>query len=203
MNPPKITRSQLKKKAITDAAMQEFQEKGFQHASMDNIAHIAGVSKRTVYNHFTSKEILFDEIASEMVNMLCMFENFKYEKNKPIKPQLKRLVEAEIKLLKSKEVMAGAKVFIREALNNPALVASTMEKLDQYTYPINTWFVDACKDGVIKSNHPEFVSEQFVAVIKGFYFWPQMLHCSPFPDVQKQQLVIDTVVDMIIKQYVD
>ena len=203
MTEKKVTRSQLKKRAIIDAAMKEFQEKGFQHAGMDNIALNAKVSKRTVYNHFASKELLFEMIACEMIKLLCMFENIKFEKNQPVRDQLQRLAEEEIKLLQSKEVMAGSTVFIREALNNPSLVTSALQKLDQYEHPINTWFVDASEAGIIKSSHPEFVSEQFVAVIKGFCFWPQVVQCLPFPDSSKQKMVIDAVVDMIIKQYVE
>lgn len=199
----KVTRSELKKCAIIDAAMFEFQEKGFQQASMDNIAKNADVSKRTVYNHFVSKEVLFEAIACEMIKLLCLFENYKYEKEQPIKPQLIRLAEEEIKLLKTQEIISGSKVFIREALNNPILVTSIIDKLDQHIYPINTWFVDACADGIIKSNNPDIVSAQFVSVIKGFYFWPQIVYSSPFPDEEKQKMVINTVVEMIIKQYVD
>ena len=76
----KVTRSELKKQAIIDAAKQEFQDKGFQHASMDNIAQSADVSKRTVYNHFASKEILFEVIACEMIKMICLFDEIKYDK---------------------------------------------------------------------------------------------------------------------------
>ena len=78
-----------------------------------------------------------------------------------------------------------------------------MQQIEEYNHPIVAWFVDACAAGVINSEHPEFVSEQFVAVIKGFCFWPQVVNCSPFPDANKQQMIVDTVVDMIIKQYAE
>jgi TetR/AcrR family transcriptional regulator of autoinduction and epiphytic fitness len=43
-----------KRGQILDAAVAEFQERGFAGASMDRIAERANVSKRTVYNHFDS-----------------------------------------------------------------------------------------------------------------------------------------------------
>lgn len=45
--------------AILDAAKTVFFEEGYQLASMDRIAEAAGTTKRTVYDHFTSKDGLF------------------------------------------------------------------------------------------------------------------------------------------------
>jgi len=51
---------------IVDAARRLFLEQGYEVTSMDAIAAEAGVSKRTVYSHFRSKEELFVEIMSAM-----------------------------------------------------------------------------------------------------------------------------------------
>lgn len=48
-----------KHESILEAAIGEFSEKGFELASMERIAEVAGVSKVTVYNHFATKEKLF------------------------------------------------------------------------------------------------------------------------------------------------
>lgn len=45
-----------------------FVAEGFVAASMDRVAEIAGVSKRTIYNHFVSKDELFREIVGTMVD---------------------------------------------------------------------------------------------------------------------------------------
>ncbi|MCF5632840.1 TetR family transcriptional regulator, partial [Pseudomonas syringae] len=45
-----------KREAIVLAAIAEFGDRGFEITSMDRIAARAEVSKRTVYNHFPSKE---------------------------------------------------------------------------------------------------------------------------------------------------
>ena len=50
------------------AAIDEFRGNGFEATSMDRIAATAGVSKRTVYNHFPSKEALFAEILGSCGN---------------------------------------------------------------------------------------------------------------------------------------
>ena len=50
-----------KRLAILQAAAVQFRAHGFEASSMDKIAAIAGVSKRTVYNYFPSKDELFAE----------------------------------------------------------------------------------------------------------------------------------------------
>jgi TetR/AcrR family transcriptional regulator, mexJK operon transcriptional repressor len=46
---------------LIEAARSEFMKDGFRGASVDRIAASAGVAKQTLYNHFPSKEALFEE----------------------------------------------------------------------------------------------------------------------------------------------
>ncbi|MGW2023216.1 TetR/AcrR family transcriptional regulator [Streptomyces decoyicus] len=54
-----------KRRAIAQAARVVFGREGYSRASVDAIADEAGVSKRTIYNHFTDKEHLFHSVALE------------------------------------------------------------------------------------------------------------------------------------------
>jgi AcrR family transcriptional regulator len=47
---------------ILDTAYQLFYERGFTRISMDAVAARAGITKRTLYNHFDSKDALFGEM---------------------------------------------------------------------------------------------------------------------------------------------
>ncbi|TMJ24875.1 MAG: helix-turn-helix transcriptional regulator, partial [Alphaproteobacteria bacterium] len=44
------------RRRILDAAYKLFRRKGFTRVSMDDIAAATGVTKRTLYHHFTSKD---------------------------------------------------------------------------------------------------------------------------------------------------
>jgi TetR/AcrR family transcriptional repressor of mexJK operon len=48
-----------KRAAILEAATEAFLDKGFVGTNLDEVAGIAGVSKQTVYRHFTDKKTLF------------------------------------------------------------------------------------------------------------------------------------------------
>ena len=50
------------RQTILDAAYRLFRRKGFVRASMDEIAASAGVTKRTLYYHFASKDTLLAEV---------------------------------------------------------------------------------------------------------------------------------------------
>lgn len=55
----KRSKSKSKNSAILTAAADLFLELGFDATSMDKVAQRAGVSKQTVYSHFSNKESLF------------------------------------------------------------------------------------------------------------------------------------------------
>jgi AcrR family transcriptional regulator len=59
-----------KRQAILNAARELFLEKGFAGASMDDVAMRAGVSKQTVYAHFSDKQRLFTELIEADVGQI-------------------------------------------------------------------------------------------------------------------------------------
>jgi TetR/AcrR family transcriptional repressor of mexJK operon len=70
---PRIARSRA---LILTAASEHFLRDGYVGANIDAVAEQAGVSKRTVYNIFVSKEQLFRELMSDA---LATAENFAVE----------------------------------------------------------------------------------------------------------------------------
>ena len=52
-------KKQQTRKAIIDAAIRLFTEKGFEQTSMDELARAAGVGKGTIYGYFKAKEEIF------------------------------------------------------------------------------------------------------------------------------------------------
>jgi AcrR family transcriptional regulator len=64
-------RSAAKHEAITEAALGVFLREGYARSSVDAIAADAGVSKRTIYNHFHDKRDLFLTIVSQSSGVLA------------------------------------------------------------------------------------------------------------------------------------
>ena len=55
-------KTEAKRQAIVDVAADVFREVGFERASMSEICRRVGGSKATIYNYFSSKELLFFEV---------------------------------------------------------------------------------------------------------------------------------------------
>ena len=58
---------QARRKAILEAALAEFAERGFAAARLDDVALRAGVAKGTLYLYFEDKEALFEELIRSAV----------------------------------------------------------------------------------------------------------------------------------------
>src|SRR3546814_1888088 len=95
--PPRL--SDRKRAAILDAALSEFRATGYEATSMDRIAASAGVSKRTVYNHFDGKEALFTHILEAMLARGQGGVDLPYRADTPLREQLLELVQQKLRLL--------------------------------------------------------------------------------------------------------
>jgi AcrR family transcriptional regulator len=59
---PRAAKAAERRAAILKAALDEFSERGFAAARLDDVARRAGVAKGTIYLHFNDKEALFQEL---------------------------------------------------------------------------------------------------------------------------------------------
>ena len=67
MNRIRRQKSSLTKQGILDACLAELNLNGYSNSSIDQIALRAGVSKMSVYYHFSSKEALFTEAIIKII----------------------------------------------------------------------------------------------------------------------------------------
>jgi AcrR family transcriptional regulator len=73
--PPKDMAGDVKAR-ILDAAERVFLKRGYQSASLDEIAETAPASKPTIYAHFPGKEALFEAVVARVLDGLTNFEGF-------------------------------------------------------------------------------------------------------------------------------
>ena len=184
---------------IIEAAVAEFQEKGFAAASMDRISAQAEVSKRTLYKYFESKENLFRSIVLELSNRFAAVRDIRYETGRDIRKQLTDLAWAEGRILMLPEVMAMARMVISETLRNPDLAAAAQGKLDKTAIFIEM-LRDAAEDGQLRIENPEQAGQEFIGLIKSRAFWPMVFSGNVLTEVE-MTATIDSSVEMILSRY--
>jgi TetR/AcrR family transcriptional regulator of autoinduction and epiphytic fitness len=196
-----MARNKEKKQAIIDAAILEFKRKGFRTTSMDQIALTAGVSKRTVYNHFESKDLLFDAIISQMLTLFTSSVSIRYQSDVSLTLQLTDIAGQEINLLSDPAFVDLAKVIIAETIHSPHRINEALAEVEERDGNLSCWITTAIADDALKVEDIEFAATQFFALIKVFCFWPQVIQGQPFPDKSQQIHIISSAVNMFLGAY--
>jgi len=197
----KKTLSQKKREAIVEAAIAEFTEHGYKSTSMDKISARAEVSKRTVYNHFASKELLLEEILDSIWAKTLAATHFPYQKKLPLAEQLTTIANQELDLLESQGFIDLSRVLFSEYFHNKELAAQAMDKYSQAESGLTVWIKAALADERLIELDPHFASTQFIALLKSFAFWPQIIGHAPSPDTTQRNHIIESSVQMFLKQY--
>jgi len=193
------TLTEFKREQIINAAVAEFQERGFSDASMDRISKRAEVSKRTVYKHFESKENLFSAIVEMMWGRMAAELDISYSPDRDIRQQLTELAEAEGRLFVSKEVMGTARMLISENLRNPEVVQNSQIKIDAHSV-FSAFLTSAADAGVLHIEDPDGAAQEFVGLLKARAFWP-FVFSDNLISAKDLRHVIDSTVEMVMCRY--
>ncbi|MGJ7097026.1 TetR/AcrR family transcriptional regulator C-terminal domain-containing protein [Vibrio hannami] len=176
----KKTRSELKREAIISAAKQAFTEYGVQGTSMDKLSEMAQVSKRTVYNHFETKEVLVMHILSELWQKATIDIDIIYNSDIPLQAQLSDILLAEANIISSRENIELSRVAFGHFFYNPEALKKEMVKYSARETALYKWLEAAVSDGRLKEMDFEFANSQLHNLLKGSCFWPLLLgtQCS-------------------------
>lgn len=91
--PRRAEKGALKRRSILDAALEEFAEKGFAAARMEDVARRAGVGKGTIYLYFEDKESLFEGLVHEfIVTPLSAFQELRPRPGESVGEAVRRVM---------------------------------------------------------------------------------------------------------------
>lgn len=110
-----------KETAIIKAARKTFLARGFDAASMDTIALAAGVSKRTVYNRFRSKEELFAATIEETCRRILPVDIETIETSLPAEAFVREVAERFLRGILDPEAIALRRIAAFESTRTPSL----------------------------------------------------------------------------------
>lgn len=160
MAPP----SQDNRQRIIDAAREAFTTEGYR-SSIERIAQIAGVAKQTVYNHFPTKEALFDEMTRDNMNLFLVSLS-----GSPDNPR-QTLIEFGRKYYEgvlSSQCVAWMRMIAAESGRFPEMAQRTYQlgpvaMLDQ----LGNYLERAMQVGKLRRDDPLFAAEMLYGMLSG------------------------------------
>lgn len=195
-NTPRLT--DRKREAILQAAIAEFRRNGFEATSMDKIAATANASKRTVYNHFPSKDDLFAAILLQLWESSAATIDLSYRADRPLREQLHELMQQKMRMLNDAHFMDLARVAIAATIHSPERAREMIARMDTREEGVSSWIRMAQADGKLKQADPEFAAHLLQGQLKTFAFWPQIALGQVPLDEAQGAAVVQTAVDMFL-----
>lgn len=191
--------TEKKRKDILDAAIQEFREQGFPAARVNRIAELAEVSKRTLYKHFESKEVLFAAITDILLDQIAATPRLHYAPDVPLKDQLIAAVGDYVAHLSGEQYMGLNRLVMSELLRDQDLAQAFFAKAAMQDGPIQALIGDAMQSGALRQAEPGFAAGQLLSMVKHFLMWPEFLTGAK-AELDAAAVIADCV-DMFLTHY--
>ncbi len=192
-------RSDAKRAAIIAAATEAFLAQGYEAASMDAIAAHAGVSKRTVYNHFPSKRDLFRAVTQRLYEGLLDADALLPPAGEAPETALPRLARAILGHLRRPEVSGLLRLVIAEQHRIPELAAEFQSVgKGPAVGLVEQYFAAQSGLGRLAVPDPLLAAQQFLGAVKESLFWPALIGV---PIAKDEAAVIEAATSMILRIY--
>jgi TetR/AcrR family transcriptional repressor of mexJK operon len=195
-------RDASKNSAIIDAASRIFLEKGFDGTSMDHVAKRAGVSKQTVYSHFSSKEALFGEAIHVAIAKYYPETAIEKVKEHSLEADLRAVCENYARLLMGEDAMAMYRVLVAAAPKGPALAeifydAGPREMKEKLCEFLQGW-VD---QGELVINDLGKAANRLITLVKGHSHFIQSIGLIDKISEEQLQQDVDEALEAFLRLY--
>lgn len=150
--------------AILTAAQAIFLEQGYA-ANLDAVAQMAGVSKRTIYTHFSGKEHLFRAALDRL--KFDMNAKLKWSDAADIQSELVAYGRQVRAYVLSDKVLKAFRLVERSMPEMPDLGVVAEQHTTQLLEALAAYFNKGMKAGVFIDTDPRFLAEHFFSMVIG------------------------------------
>ncbi|WP_421783871.1 TetR/AcrR family transcriptional regulator [Kiloniella litopenaei] len=195
----KLSRSEKKRNDIRNAASEIFITQGFEAASMDKIAALAGVSKRTVYSHFGSKEELFAHVITNFCDLKREELDVKPDHELPLKECLVKLGTKFLHMLHYHGSVSLFRILISQAETDPSHGIEFMNTGPKISRELlATYLEEKIAAGEIAVDDPLEAAQSFYSMLFGARYLTCLVTGAPPPSPEE----IDTIVDSTVERFI-
>lgn len=188
-----MARKPEKTDQILEAATEELLAKGFDAASMHNIAERASISKRTLYKYFPTKDDLYVALTDALLDRVMEAQPH-YRSDISLALQLRGIVEHKISLFTSETFLNMSKIVLGEMLKSRKPSDVQLERMYCAELAFIHWIDDAKKDNkVVDDVDSEVIANQFLSILKGQIFYPVLFYFVDPNEIQHENVIQSTV----------
>jgi AcrR family transcriptional regulator len=165
-----------RKQQILVAAKRVFSEKGFNKATMEDIAHEAELSPGTLYLYFKNKEELYASLSLRILQYLLLrIEHVNAMKPAGPDEKLKALMEAMYDVYEFDPLIIINMFHLQSSDTLKNLSPQLLEEITELTRKAMKSIVQIFKDGVSKGlfidRHPVALADTFWSLFSGVILW--------------------------------
>jgi TetR/AcrR family transcriptional repressor of mexJK operon len=194
-----------KQASILDAATQVFLQEGYEGASVDSIAAEAGVSKRTVYNHFGDKRELFlatMERVRARSEIEAALDLSLFSADGDLRENVIAFGEGLLRRFQQPEFAAFRRVLIAELGRHPELKKANLD--GPTPKQIQTWLAEriteANAQGRLEAPNPALVAGQYLALLFHECSVESNFGTDPISDERIHEIAVNTG-DLLLRAY--
>jgi TetR/AcrR family transcriptional regulator of autoinduction and epiphytic fitness len=189
--PTLLNRSATKRAAMLDAGIAELAEHGLAGASMEAIATGAGVSKRTLYKHFSSKQAVLEAVLVLMIERVDPLSRLHYDSSREFAEQLREVGQREMQLICDPDFIRLSRVLMVECMRSEVQSHQLMQRFGEKENSLYHWFHEAGLAGKLGTLDSRVAADTFVAVLKSPTYWFSVIAWAPSPKKAVQARLID------------
>jgi TetR/AcrR family transcriptional regulator, regulator of autoinduction and epiphytic fitness len=180
-----------KRETILEAAVQVFIEEGYDNASMDRIAERANASKRTVYNHFSSKDALFQTILAKFIGEQQALKQIPFDPKRRLEDQLSDFADAVLFMVNTPAHLGLSRILTAMFTREPEKATAARAEFAPLEDELERWIRDAVVAGYLEAPNPVLATKVFYGMIEGTLSYPALTDCVDPETVEplKQELI--------------
>jgi TetR/AcrR family transcriptional regulator of autoinduction and epiphytic fitness len=161
--------------AIVHAAQRLFLERGFGAVSMDELAHAAGVARRTLYNQFSSKEEIFREMLQRVSRQLGDAFPPGIETQGNIEQVLRLVARVILRLHRNREYLGFLRMVVADSRQFPWIAEEFAAVMDPQTERLTRFLARSTDLGILDCRNPTLAAHQFMGMLNEVSLWPWMM----------------------------
>lgn len=182
---------------VVSTAKKLFSENGFERTSIDAIAKGSGVTKKTIYSHFNSKEELFGATVLDRVREEFSIDSSNLNDEKPT-VGLTIIANQFLSLIRRAEVLGSHRTMFSVATTHPEVCNTFYKNAPLTIHAEVVKYLAKCK--TLKIKDPDVAADQFLSLFLGLDHIKCLLGFER-PTNSRDQALIKNNVDFFISAY--